>query len=203
MNTVQRNNQPVTPSKILCVGRNYLEHIHELNNEVPEQMVLFAKFNSSIGETLLAYQQEPIHYEGELCFMVENGRFAAVGFGLDLTKRGLQSRLKSKGLPWEQAKAFDSSVVFSEFVDIKDSEQPFQFELTINGNLTQQGDTRLMIHSPAQILEQVTSFATLEDGDIVMAGTPKGVGVVNAGDRFAAKVTLNEETLLEAQWVSQ
>jgi len=110
----------VAPAKIVCVGRNFVEHIEELGNEIPENMVIFLKPNSAVAEDLRACHDEPLHYEGELCFLFEKGRFAAVGFGLDLTKRNLQSQLKVKGLPWERAKAFDGSVVFSSFVPIAD-----------------------------------------------------------------------------------
>ncbi len=103
----------VTPSKIVCVGRNYVAHIEELGNEIPEQMVVFNKPNSAIGDTLYANLGEPLHYESELAFMVRAGQLAAVAFGLDLTRRELQSRLKHRGLPWERAKAFDGAALFS------------------------------------------------------------------------------------------
>ncbi len=99
MNSVYIGDKPVQPSKVVCVGRNYLEHIHELNNAVPDEMVIFNKPNTSIASRLLSFQQESLHYEGEICFLVHKGRLSAVGLGLDLTKRTLQSRLKSKGLP--------------------------------------------------------------------------------------------------------
>ena len=101
MNTICINKKMITPSKVVCVGRNYYAHISELNNEIPDQMVLFSKPNSAISNELNSYHQEPVHYEGELAFVFENGRFSAVGFGFDLTKRGLQSQLKKKSLPGE------------------------------------------------------------------------------------------------------
>src|SRR5210317_2450348 len=100
MNTVQLESEQVAPSKIVCIGRNYLEHIRELGNETPDDMVIFNKPNSSISNRLLAARDEPLHYEGEICFMVQDGSLSAVGFGLDLTQRELQSKLKAKGLPW-------------------------------------------------------------------------------------------------------
>ena len=109
MNTIQLDSQPIAPSKIVCIGRNYLEHIRELGNETPDAMVIFNKPNSAISQTLFALRDEPLHYEGEICFMVKQGELDALGFGLDLTKRELQSKLKSKGLPWERAKAFDAA----------------------------------------------------------------------------------------------
>ena len=112
MNTIQVAGVETTPSKIVCVGRNYVAHIEELGNEVPEQMVVFGKPNSAIGNKLQAFHGgEPLHYEGEIALAISNGRATAAGFGLDLTKRTLQGQLKKKGLPWERAKAFDLSLI--------------------------------------------------------------------------------------------
>ena len=100
MKTINVNDQPVTPSKIVCVGRNYVAHVEELGNEIPDQMVVFNKPNSAISDILHSQMDgELLHYEGELCFVVNSGRLHAIGFGLDLTKRELQSRLKEKSLP--------------------------------------------------------------------------------------------------------
>ena len=108
MNTISVNGNTVQPSKILCVGRNYRAHIEELGNEIPDSMVVFNKPNSAISDTLYSdINNQPLHYESELAFTVKEGKLDAVGFGLDLTKRALQSTLKAKGLPWERAKAFD------------------------------------------------------------------------------------------------
>jgi len=201
MNSVSCNNQIFTPSKIICVGRNYVEHIHELNNEVPDNMVLFLKPNSAIAAKLSAFDQEALHYEAELCFLVKNNRFAAVALGLDLTKRALQSRLKNKGLPWERAKAFDGSALFSEFVEItQDDLHQLSFELDINGTLQQAGDTGLMIYKPEEIQEEILSFMSLQDGDIVMTGTPKGVGQIHPGDIFTGKLYRNGSPLLNTSW---
>ncbi|MFA0697572.1 fumarylacetoacetate hydrolase family protein, partial [Vibrio sp. 10N.222.49.C9] len=103
---VTLENQSFTPSKILCVGRNYAAHIEELGNEIPEDMVVFMKPNSSLSQQLNSFHDEPLHYEAELCFLVKDGEFSGVAIGLDLTKRETQSALKAKGLPWERAKAF-------------------------------------------------------------------------------------------------
>ena len=119
MNTINVNGHTVQPSKILCVGRNYRAHIEELGNEVPDSMVVFNKPNSAISDTLRSdIDNQPLHYESELAFTVKGGNLHSVGFGLDLTKRGLQSALKAKGLPWERAKAFDGAALFSAFVTL-------------------------------------------------------------------------------------
>ncbi|WP_153913432.1 fumarylacetoacetate hydrolase family protein [Shewanella sp. TC10] len=180
----------IIPSKIVCIGRNYVDHIHELGNELPDDMVVFIKPNSAISESLSSFHQEPIHFETELCFKVENNQFSAVGIGLDLTKRGLQSKLKAKQLPWERAKAFNGSAVFSEFIELPSdsSSDKFCFQLTIDGVLAQLGHSDLMMYSVADIQSAIAEFLTLEDGDIVMTGTPKGVGEVSKGASFEVKL---------------
>ncbi len=189
----------ITPSKIVCVGRNYVDHIHELGNDVPDEMVLFIKPNSSIG-CQFPESIEDIHYECELCFLVKDGSFSHVGVGLDLTKRRVQKILKEKGLPWERAKAFDGSALFSEFVKFNPETQNLMFGLSINGELTQQGDVHLMVHKPQDILREITSFMSLEDGDVVMTGTPKGVGSVNITDSFNAFLYDGDKLLIEKSW---
>ena len=121
MKQIKFEDSYITPSKVVCVGRNYVEHIYELGNEIPSNMVIFNKPNSAIGNKLY-YFYEDTRFEGEICFLIKDKKISGVGFGLDLTKADTQGYLKSKGLPWERAKAFDNSAVFSSFVpfDMKD-----------------------------------------------------------------------------------
>ena len=203
MKTVIVENRIVTPSKIVCVGRNYVEHIKELGSEIPNEMIFFLKPNSAISNELQSFHKEQLHYEGELCFLFENGFFSAVGFGLDLTKRELQNRLKSKGLPWERAKAFDGSALFSKFVEISGISSTLSVELDINGKNIQSGNINLMIHKPDEILTELLSFISLNDGDIVMTGTPKGVGVVNSGHTFLGKIKSNAKVITSAEWLAK
>jgi len=200
MKSVVVDDQILTPSKVICIGRNYAEHITELGNEVPEDMVVFIKPNSAISDQLISYHEEPLHYEGEISLMVKGGKFWAVGFGLDLTKRTLQHQLKTKGLPWERAKAFDGAAVLSEFVTLDCIDDKLALELTINGKLVQQGSVAQMLYKPQRILEQLSSFMTLEDGDIVMTGTPKGVGEIPSNSTFEARIFTNNTLLLAHQW---
>lgn len=200
MKTILVDNKEVIPSKIVCVGRNYVEHVRELNNEVPQDPVFFLKPNSAISEKVNSFHEEPLHYEGELCFVYGEGSFCAVGFGLDITKRELQSTLKSKGLSWERAKAFDGSAVFSPFVSIDKISENLRLELYINGSLIQSGHIGLMMFSPDKILDDLSSFMTLYPGDVVMTGTPKGVGVIKAGDIFYAKIMDKDSILTHAEW---
>lgn len=202
MNTIRLDGRPVVPGKIVCVGRNYVAHIEELGNEMPEQMVVFCKPNAAIGSELKAVIDERLHYEGELCFMVMEGRLAGVGFGLDLTKRDLQSRLKAKGLPWERAKAFDGACLLSDFVGIESAREDLSFTLALDGVPTQQGNLPLMIHKPDDIVAGVSAFMSLQDGDIIMTGTPKGVGEVHAGVLFEASVRQGGRELLRVDWLA-
>jgi len=196
------NGKPCTPSKVVCVGRNYAAHISELGNETPTEMVLFTKPNSAISESLNSFDGEPLHYEAEICFIYENGGFTAVGFGLDLTKRALQSRLKEKGLPWERAKAFNGSALFSEFIPVQ-SKDELSIQLDINNELRQKGDVSLMLYKPDEILKEITSFMTLENGDIVMTGTPKGVGIINSGDQFTGSIAVNGKQVIDVSWIAE
>ena len=202
MKTVNLDGKTITPSKIVCIGRNYVEHIAELGNEVPDEMVVFNKPNSAISEELHSFHQEQLHYEGELCFIFEQGKFSAVGFGLDLTKRELHSKLKGKGLPWERAKSFDGAAVFSDFISIAEIHRDLTLELTINDHVIQAGGVALMMYKPEEILKELLTFTTLEDGDIVMTGTPKGVGVINAQDSFIGKILLGENILMTGSWLA-
>ena len=188
--------------KIICVGRNYVAHIHELGNEVPENPMLFMK-----PHTALLQNNKPMYYpgftndlnyEGELVLKIcKNGRhiqpefadtyYDSIGFGIDFTARDLQQRCKEKGHPWEIAKAFDHSAVISplfipvqELPDIKS----IKFSLLLNGNKVQDGDSALMIYSFNDIICYASKFFKLQLGDYIFTGTPSGVGHVHVGDRL-------------------
>ena len=200
MNNIIFNNDKITPSKVVCVGRNYVEHIKELGNEIPENMVLFLKPNSAISNQLKQVSEDN-HYEGEISFLIMDKKIAGVGFGLDLTKRELQSYLKSKGLPWERAKCFDGAAVFSEFVPLTCGVDELSLELYINENLVQKGSIAHMIYKPKTILQEVESFLSLEDGDIIMSGTPKGVGKYKKGDKFLGRILYKDVVLVKQEWI--
>ena len=203
MNTISVNGNTVQPSKILCVGRNYRAHIEELGNEIPDSMVVFNKPNSAISSTLYSdINNQPLHYESELAFTVKEGKLDAVGFGLDLTKRALQSALKAKGLPWERAKAFDGAALFSAFVTLPKDIEDLSLQLNVDGEQRQAGGISLMIYTPVQIIRELESFTTLEDGDIIMTGTPAGVGEIKAGQGFEGEVLLAGKTLVSATWIA-
>jgi len=185
--------------KIICVGRNYSEHAKELNNPVNEQPVIFLK-----PETAQLQRRQPfflpdfsneIHHEAEIvikiCRLGKNisEKFAhkyydEVSIGIDFTARDLQSSLKAKGLPWELAKAFDSSAPVGEFIPKSDldSTTAIPFSLNKNGVTVQSGNTSDMIFSIDFVISFVSQYFTLKKGDLIFTGTPKGVGPVSKGD---------------------
>jgi len=201
MKSVKLDGKDVFPSKVVCIGLNYVAHIKELNSETPDEPVIFMKPNSAITADIYASQTDLIHYESEISFLIRSGELAAVGFGLDLTKREVQSKLKARGLPWERSKGFDNSAVFSDFVSFNGDIGALNLELFINDALVQKGGCSLMINKPAQILNVAKSFLSFEDGDLLMTGTPKGVGPVICGDKFTGKIFEKEKLILEVVWV--
>lgn len=201
MNSIIINNKEIFPSKVVCIGRNYSEHIKELNNEVPEDMVFFIKPNSSISSNLVFPSgNNSCHYEAEISFLIEEGKVSAVGFGLDLTLREVQSKLKTKGLPWERAKAFDGAAVFTKFINFNGSIEDLGLELYINDELKQKGDVSMMINKPHEIINEAKTFLSFEDGDILMTGTPQGVGSFEIGDTFIGKIIYKNKVLVEQKF---
>ncbi len=191
--------------KIICIGRNYIDHAKELNNAVPEKPVFFMK-----PDTALLLKHNPffypdfsneIHYETELVAKIDrNGRnieekfahkyYSEIGIGIDFTARDLQTEAKKKGLPWEIAKAFDQSAPLGKFLpkeQFKDI-QNINFSLKINGELRQQGNSKDMIFTFDQIIAYVSQFITLRTGDLIFTGTPKGVGPTKIEDHFEAYI---------------
>jgi len=203
MTSVVFNGQVVKPRKVVCVGKNYAAHIEEMASVPAENMVVFMKPPTSIGTELFAKLDEPLHYEGEICLLMQQGRVAGVGFGLDLTKRETQTKLKAAGLPWERSKAFTGSAIFSEFVTAPESLTQLGVELRVDNVLRQKGDVSLMLYPPEVIVAELRHFLILEDFDIVMTGTPAGVSAVRAGERFHGRVLDGERELVGGVWVAQ
>ena len=203
MGTVVFNGQSVRPGKVVCVGKNYAAHIEEMASVPADEMVVFMKPATSIGTELFAALDEPLHYEGEICLLMQGGEIAGVGFGLDLTKRETQAKLKAAGLPWERSKAFTGSALFSEFVTAPKDLSQLGVELTVDNELRQKGDVSLMLYPPDVILSELKQFLVLEDYDIVMTGTPAGVGAVQSGEQFAGRVLDGERELISGAWLAQ
>lgn len=201
MNKILLDNTEIYPSKVVCIGRNYTEHIAELNNETPDEPVFFFKPNSSISDDLIFPKGEAsCHYEAEISFLIEENKISGVGFGLDLTLRETQSKLKEKGLPWERAKSFHNSAVFSNFVSFSADVSQLEVELYINDELKQKGGVEMMITKPQEIIDELLTFSSFEDGDILMSGTPKGVGKFNIGDIFVGKILYNDKVIVERRF---
>jgi 2-keto-4-pentenoate hydratase/2-oxohepta-3-ene-1,7-dioic acid hydratase in catechol pathway len=200
MKKVKLHDKDITPSKVICIGRNYVEHIKELNNEIPENMVIFNKPNSAVTNEL-KYFDEHTRFEAEICLMIEDNKIHAIGCGLDLTKANIQNYLKSKGLPWERAKAFDNSAVLSDFLTFDGKLEDLSMKLFVNNKLLQHATYKLMIYKLQNIVDEVQTFMSFEDGDIIMTGTPKGVSTYNIGDKFVLEVYHKEEVFIHKEWV--
>ena len=188
--------------KIICIGRNYVAHISELNNETPDEPVFFMKPDSSLLRNndpfYIPDWTKDVHHEIELVIKINRiGKniekqfahryFDEIGLGIDFTARDIQNKLKEKGLPWEKAKAFDQAAVLGTmFIDknIFPDQQNISFSLDINGNPVQRGNSGLMIFSFDDIISYVSKYVTLKIGDLIYTGTPAGVGPVKIGDRL-------------------
>ncbi len=201
--------------KILCIGRNYADHARELNNEIPEEPVIFIK-----PETALLPKGHPffyplhtadLHFELELVLRINRlGKhidenfghkyFSEVGLGIDFTARDVQQECKKKGLPWEKAKAFDHSApVGKKFLNIDDlpDRNAIRFELKKNGETVQSGNSADMLFGFNQLISQTSKYFTLKIGDLLFTGTPKGVGAVAKGDKLEG--FLEGEKLLDVE----
>jgi len=199
--------------RIFAIGRNYAEHIKELNNERPDEPVIFTKPDTAILRDNAPFYypdfSKDIHHEVELVLRVSKEgknieeKFAqkyydAIGLGIDFTARDLQQKAKEKGLPWDIAKGFNGSAPLantfkplSEFKDLKN----INFSLKVDGEIKQQGNTSLMLFSFDYIISYLSRFFTLRTGDLIFTGTPKGVGPVKVGNVLSAY--MEDEKLLE------
>ena len=195
--------------KIICVGRNYAEHIKELDNKKPNDPVLFLK-----PQTAIINKRQPffipsfsneIHYELELIVKINRlGKFIQrkfshkyyneISLGIDFTARDIQLELKNKGLPWEKAKAFDGSCLIGEWKNKKDfgNIDNIDFRLTKNDEIVQNSNTSLMLWKVDELIEHISKFFTLKIGDIIFTGTPAGVGRVEINDKLKGYMNDNE-----------
>jgi 2-keto-4-pentenoate hydratase/2-oxohepta-3-ene-1,7-dioic acid hydratase in catechol pathway len=190
--------------KILAVGRNYVEHIAELNNEKPDQPVIFSKPETAILKNNEPFYypafSEDIHHEVEIILKVSKmgknieEKFAhryydEIGLGIDFTARDIQSKLKAKGLPWDLAKGFNDSAPISSFVSKEGFDmQNINFSLDINGERKQTGNTGMMLYSFDYLISFISQYFTLKTGDLIFTGTPAGVSPVKIGDRLVGKI---------------
>lgn len=187
--------------KIICIGRNYADHIEELENERPKEPVVFLKPDTTIGQRNTPFYipdfSSDVHHEIEIIVKINRigkhiqEQFAhkyydQISVGIDFTARDLQTQLKAKGLPWEKAKAFDGAAVLGQWLPKKEFKdlQNLNFELTKNDASVQLGHTRLMLYTIDQLIAYASQFFTLKIGDILFTGTPAGVGAVQENDRL-------------------
>ncbi len=185
--------------KLICIGRNYENHINELQNQRPEEPVIFMKPDSAIllkqHPFVIPEFSDDIHHEIEVIVRINkvgkyiDAKFAhkyydEISVGIDFTARDLQQKLKDKGLPWEKAKAFDGSAVIGEFMPKSQFEslENLNFELKNNGQTVQKSNTNLMLWNINQLIEEVSKYFTLKIGDILFTGTPEGVAIVRPND---------------------
>ncbi|MEZ4804934.1 MAG: fumarylacetoacetate hydrolase family protein [Bacteroidia bacterium] len=183
--------------KIICVGRNYGLHAKELGNSIPDKPVIFCKPDTALLKNNEAFYIPPfsndVHYEVELVVKIDKAGksieeqfaskyYSSISLGVDFTARDIQSELKEKGLPWERAKAFDSSAVIGNFIPLKTDIQNIAFSLKKNGETVQSGNSKDMIFTVNSIIAFVSQFMTLKTGDLIFTGTPAGVGPVAIGD---------------------
>jgi 2-keto-4-pentenoate hydratase/2-oxohepta-3-ene-1,7-dioic acid hydratase in catechol pathway len=185
--------------KIICIGRNYANHIEELQNERPTEPVVFMKPDSAVllkqHPFVIPEFSEDIHHEIELIVKINKvGKYIEPKFahkyydeisvGIDFTARDLQNELKAKGLPWEKAKAFDGSAVIGDFLQKKqfNSLENLTFELVSNSNTVQKGNSGMMLWKIDELISHVSQFFTLKIGDIIFTGTPAGVAAVKPDD---------------------
>lgn len=202
--------------KVACIGRNYLDHIEEMKSVVSESPLLFLKPKAALCNLakplVIPANQGECHNELEvavllkhaLCKATEDEVLAAIwgiGLGLDLTLRDVQRELKAQGQPWERAKSFDLSSPVSGFVPIDSTTdlQDLHFTLSINGEVRQSGHTAMMLHKIVPLIAHMSQTFTLDAGDVVLTGTPKGVGPLLAGDTIEAtlhdKITVNTKVV--------
>jgi 5-carboxymethyl-2-hydroxymuconate isomerase len=197
--------QSLPIGKILCIGRNYTEHIKELGNETPSDPVIFSKPATSVisdGEAIIIPTfSSDCHHEAELAVLIGTRakgiaaqdalqHVAGYGVAIDLTLRDVQGKLKAKGLPWDIAKGFDTACPLSSFVPATGVPDPqaLRIRLTVNGQLRQDGETSLMITPVAELISYLSGIFTLEPGDVILTGTPAGVSAIKSGDQLVAEV---------------
>ncbi len=191
--------------KLICIGRNYADHIAELENQKPDHPVVFLKPDSSILLKKMPFVipafSNDIHHEVEVLVKINklgkhiDSKFAhkyydELGLGIDFTARDIQNELKQKGLPWEKAKAFDGAAVIGDWMpkDEFNNTDDLSFSLSKNGKVVQQGRSSLMLWKIDEIISYVSQYFTLKIGDIIFTGTPAGVGPVASGDHLVGEL---------------
>ena len=200
--------------KIICIGRNYSDHIKELSNEKPKEPVVFIKPDSSIiaknQNFIIPAFSDEIHHEVELVVKINkvgkyidksfsNKYYSQIGLGIDFTARDIQNKLKEKGYPWEKSKAFDNSCMVGDFINVEEIENisDINFELKKNSSIVQSGNSSNMLWKIDEIISYVSQYFTLKIGDLIFTGTPSGVSKVTSGDFLEGFINSNKNFSLK------
>ena len=204
---------PTQSSKIVCIGRNYAKHAKELNNPIPDEPLLFIKPNTTIrslaGKINIPKNLGEVHHELEIALVVGSElkhatsfealkAISGIGLALDLTLRDVQTRLKEKNHPWEKAKCFDGACPI-ECLPFKPSQEDINhlsLNLTINDEIRQQGSTEEMLLKPLDLISYISKWFTLKPGDVILTGTPAGVGSLQSGDILKSTLNIKEKSIL-------
>ena len=215
---LDQQDYPHLVGKIVCVGRNYAEHAKELNNPIPNSPILFIKPASSVvsfGPTIsIPKNQGSVHHELEIAILIGQPLKSAtpvqvaegivgVGLALDLTLRDVQTKLKEKGHPWELAKSFDGACPLTNFVSVPEMQpeqwQAFTLMLEKNGHAQQQGSSGEMLFQIIPLIAHISEHFSLQPGDVILTGTPAGVGPLQVGDSLSCQLSLENNTLLTSE----
>ncbi|GFD82541.1 isomerase/hydrolase [Tenacibaculum sp. KUL118] len=215
---MQGNEIELPVTKVVCIGRNYLDHIQEMHSAVPEAPLLFMKPKAALchmhDNIVIPTDKGECHNELEVSVLLKSplknasedeakAAIWGIGLGLDLTLRDVQAALKKQGQPWERAKSFDNSAPLSGFIPfhLVDNLDDLRFSLTINDDVRQKGHTELMLHKIIPLIAHMSSVFTLDCGDVILTGTPKGVGKLMPSDTVIASLenylTVNTEVVAE------
>jgi 2-keto-4-pentenoate hydratase/2-oxohepta-3-ene-1,7-dioic acid hydratase in catechol pathway len=216
--TLDQKVYPHRLGKIVCVGRNYAAHAKELNNPIPSSPILFIKPASSAvaagPDFSIPQDQGSVHHELEIAILIGHDlknasedqvaeSIAGIGLGLDLTLRDVQAKLKEKGHPWELAKSFDGACPLTDFISVnvtsKDDWQSIGLRLEKNGELQQQGSSADMLFSILPLIAHMSKHFSLQAGDVILTGTPAGVGPLAVGDSLLGELSLGNDILLTSE----
>lgn len=201
---IRRQNEYEKVGKVICAGRNYTEHIQELGNETPEQPIIFLKPDSAIvnsgSKVMIPSISDNCHHEVEIALVISHKckgleltevpeYLLGIGIAVDLTLRDVQTRAKERGLPWVRAKGFDGACPISEIVPIENIDlENIDFNLKVNGEERQNGNSKFMIWDCLALVKYVSEMFTLNRGDVILTGTPKGVAKIQKGDFVKAEI---------------
>ena len=197
------DNQAINIAKIICIGKNYTDHIKEMGDATPSEMVLFAKPVTS-ANTELILPKKSFRFEAEICLLMNEQKIIGIGIGLDMTLDEIQKDLKNNGLPWERSKGFKNSGIYSDFVSVSNIDQSqIELKFYVNDNLKQHAKSSQMVYSISHIVDECESVFGLNTYDIIMTGTPSGIDTLREGDKCRGELYHQGELVLQKEWVAK